>query len=467
VKQLWPLLLLSGCAGASLLERPAPALPPGYAVPAVPPQSGAGLAALVAADPAYKALLAAAEAGSPTLEVAAARVLQARAGLKAARAAGAPAIDASANVTRNRASLDQFNFDIPAGAFQRERTTLQPAIEARWELDLFGRLAAGRGAAAARLRAATADAAGTRLALENELARNLAAVRTIDARAGAAADAAASARQLDRLARVRAAAGLASGLDTATTAADVAAADAALAPIRAARAARVAALGRLAALPSGQVEALLQPPQSLAAADQWRIPDVPADLLRRRPDIEAAHARLAAADREVAAALAARFPALTLTGSLGWLTTTVAGLFTGDALAANAGATLAGPLLDFGRTAAEVARSRGAAAEAAGLYRDAVLGALAEVETALAEARGARAQAADLGRSADALARARQLAESQYRAGLTDARTVAEAARRLADARDRRLAADGDALDAALRLELATGGGLGEATAPR
>jgi outer membrane protein TolC len=57
------------------------------------------------------------------------------------------------------------------------------------------------------------------------------------------------------------------------------------------------------------------------------------------------------------------------------------------------------------------------------------------------------------------------LAESQYRGGLVDARTVSESARRLADARDRRITAAGLAIDAGLRLELAAGGPLVDAAA--
>lgn len=456
MKRLLHLLLLAGCATTAVPERAPPALPQGFAVPQTG-EAGPAVADRLAADPAWPRLVAAAEAGSPDLETAAARILQARAGVDAARAAGAPRIDAGVSVTQSRSSLAQFNL-APPGSIERDQTSLSPVIEAGWELDLFGRLKAGRAAAGARLDAATADAAATRLALEADLARNLVGIRTLDARRAAALEALAAARALDRLARVRVEAGLATGLDAATTAADVAAAEAALPPLAAARTARIAALSRLTARPPAEIASWLEPPAPLPTL--WALPDVPSDLLQRRPDIDAAWARLRAADQDTAAALAARYPRLTLTGSLGWLADTVGALFTGDAFTASAGVLLAGPLIDFGRTAAEVEARRGAAAEAAGLYRGAVLRALAEVETELAAARAARAQAADLGRSAQSLATALRLAEAQYRGGLTDARAAAEAQRRLADARDRQLVAEGAALDSALALQLAVGGRL-------
>lgn len=460
MRQLLPLLLLGGCATVTPAPAPETLVPAGHVPPVVAPTAGPGLRAALAADPALEPLLAAARDGSPDLETAAARVLQARAGLRAARAQLAPSVDATASVSRRRQSQEQFGPNAPPGLILPTLTFYEPSLVAGWEIDLFGRLSASRKAAAARLTAAGADAEAVRLTLETDIARGLVAVRSLDGRIAAATEAVAAARALDHLARVRAEAGLVTGLDAATTAADVAQAEAALPPLVAERTARIASLSRLTGLSVARVAETIGRDVPLPTAAQWSVPDIPSDLLKRRPDIQSAAAQLTAADADVAAALAARYPRLTLTGSLGWLSTTVANLFTGDALAATLGGTLSAPLLDFGRTAAEVDRSRAVVAEAAALYRASVLQALAEVETELAAARGAQAQATDLARTVEALRTARRLSETQYRGGLTDARAVSEAARRLAEAEDRRIAAEGQALDAALRLELASGGPL-------
>jgi NodT family efflux transporter outer membrane factor (OMF) lipoprotein len=464
VRQLVPLLLLAGCATVPPQPAPETLVPAGHAAPEVAPSAGPGLRAALAQDPALEPLLVAARAGSPDLETAAARVLQARAGLRAAGAQLAPSVDASVSATRRRQSQEQFGPNAPPGLILPTLSFYEPSLTVGWEIDLFGRLAASRKAAAARLSAAGADAEAVRLTLETDIARSVVAVRSLDGRIKAANEAVAAARSLDHLARVRAEAGLVTGLDPATTAADVAQAEAALPPLQADRTARIASLSRLTGLSTARVAEILGRDVSLPSASAWSLPDIPSGLLQRRPDIRSAQAQLHAADADVAAALAARYPRLTLTGSLGWLSTTIANLFTGDALAATLGGTLSAPLLDFGRTAAEVDRSRAVVAEAAGLYRGAVLQALAEVETELAAARAARAQAADLARTAAALETARRLSDSQYRGGLTDARAVSEAARRLADARDRQIAAEGQALEAALRLEQATGGPVVQAT---
>lgn len=466
MRQLILLLLLGGCATVAPTPAAETLVPAGHVAPVVAPTGGPGLRSVLVADPALEPLLAAARAGSPDLETAAARVLQARAGLRAARAQLAPTVDANGSVTRRRQSQEQFGPNAPPGLILPTLTFYEPGLVAGWEVDLFGRLSANRQAAAARLSAAGADAEGVRLTLETDIARGLVAVRSLDGRIAAATEAVSAARSLDHLARVRAEAGLVTGLDTATTAADVAQAEAALPPLVAERAARVASLSRLTGLSIARVAETLGRNVALPAPT-WALPDIPSDLLKRRPDIRSAAAQLNAADADVAAALAARYPRLTLTGSLGWLSTTVANLFTGDALAASVGGALSMPLLDFGRTAAEVDRSRAVVAEAAALYRAAVLQALAEVETELAAARGAEAQAAELARTVEALRTARRLSESQYRGGLTDARAVSEASRRLADAQDRQISAAGQAIDAALRLERASGGPLVERQSPQ
>jgi NodT family efflux transporter outer membrane factor (OMF) lipoprotein len=450
--------LLASCA-ASVPERALPGLPPGHALPEVmqADPADAPLAEKLSADPAFAPLVAAATAGSPDLEAAVSRIAEARAGRAAATAALAPRVDGAASVTRSRVSLDQFGFTLPPGQqFERDRTLFAPTIEIGWEADLFGRLSASRRAAALRLGAAEADAAAVRLALAAEVARGLVAIRALDARGAELSTAAAAARRVEALAAVRAEAGLASGLDLAAAASETAVAEAALAPPQAAREAEVAALMRLTGLPMAELLGILLPVQPLPRA--WAIPAVPSDALARRPDIAAAHARLLATDQDAAAALAARFPRITLTGSVGFLASAASGLFTADALAASLGGALAGPILDFGRAAAEVERARARSAVAVADYRGAVLGAIAEVEANLAATRAARRQAMALAESVARLERAMALVESQVAAGLSGADALADAERRLAQGRDSRLAAEAAALDAAIRLEAAVGG---------
>jgi outer membrane protein TolC len=185
---------------------------------------------------------------------------------------------------------------------------------------------------------------------------------------------------------------------------------------------------------------------------------VPSDLLLRRPDIVAALARLAAADQDTAAAIAARYPRLSITATLGLVATALGDIFSADAVAGSVGPGLAGPLLDFGRNRARVEETRGRAAEAAASYRAEVLGAFSEVETNLAAVDAGRRRILALQRQ---LAQAREtvvIARAQYRSGLTDYLGVLDAERSVNRAREQLVAAETELADTQLALFRAIGG---------
>jgi NodT family efflux transporter outer membrane factor (OMF) lipoprotein len=107
-----------------------------------------------------------------------------------------------------------------------------------------------------------------------------------------------------------------------------------------------------------------------------------ADLIRRRPDVRSAHYRVAAANKRVAAAIADRFPRVSLSVQAGTSTTRVRDLF--DNWLATLAANLTAPILDGGARAAEVDRSRAVASRQLHTYAQKILTAIKEVEDALA-----------------------------------------------------------------------------------
>lgn len=108
---------------------------------------------------------------------------------------------------------------------------------------------------------------------------------------------------------------------------------------------------------------------------------LPADLIKRRPDIRSAYYRVLAADRRVAAAIADRFPRISLTAQVNSSGEKVRDLF--DNWLASLAANLVGPVLDGGKRKAEVARTRAVASEKVHDYGQVILNALGEVEDAL------------------------------------------------------------------------------------
>ncbi len=112
---------------------------------------------------------------------------------------------------------------------------------------------------------------------------------------------------------------------------------------------------------------------------------IPTTLLRQRPDVRSAYRAVQAADRRTAAAIADRYPSISLSASFGTSGNRVGDLF--DNWVANLAGNLAQPLLDGGQREAEVDRTLAIASEAINSYGQSVLAALSEVETAMAQER--------------------------------------------------------------------------------
>ncbi|MGP1281710.1 MAG: TolC family protein, partial [Parasphingopyxis sp.] len=145
--------------------------------------------------------------------------------------------------------------------------------------------------------------------------------------------------------------------------------------------------------------------------------------------VVAAENRLAAADAEIAAAAAAQFPSFSISGVIGLISLAFGDLFTDDAVIASLGAAVSGPLLDFGRTAAEIDQREAEAAEAFADYRRRVFVALGDVERSLGSIAAADGRARALERQLVFDNDNVGLAAIRYRRGLSDFLTVIDAQR--------------------------------------
>ena len=453
-------LALAGCVAGPPPEvaTPQPVLPDGFLF--APEQSTATeLAELLPyGDPAFESLAAAALEGSPTLGEALARIDLARAGAARAGADRLPAIGANASIEGRRTNPAQFGDNLPDGlAFDTEQVAYAANLTARWDPDIFGRLRAQERAALARVDAADASARAVRNALLAEVAASTIDWRTLEARRIAIEDDIAAAEDLARLAGVREEAGIAPGFDRVRA---QGAADASRSRLAALESERARLLGRLVALTAlggGEVQAALQgadAPGALAPPPA----SLPSTLLANRPDVLAAAATLAAEDATLAATARRRFPTFDLSAVIGLLAFNPADLFDENSIVGSLAASVAGPLLDFGRIEAEI---DGAAAQkrvAFEAYRGAVFTALGDAEAAYGLVAAADREAQAAAQEAASLRRAAALAEVRQRAGLADFLTVLEA-RRAADASgEREAAAAGRAARARVILWQALGG---------
>ncbi len=464
-----PLLLLSILAGAGCTVGPEPRIPSPESldVPAHFQASSArpdtAVAVAVVAewwstfdDPVLSGLVEQALATNTNIDAAGARVRQARAALKGTRAGWWPTLDFGASASRL--------MGVGAEAQVPDRTTYGAGFDARYELDLFGGQRRAVQASTADLAAIEANLHSTQLTVAAEVALNYVDARLAQRQLAIARANLAAQDETLQIVQWRVQAGLVGALDL-EQARQLRAQTAATVPLR--EQALSSALNRLSVLTGsapGSVDALFEPvtpiPLAIAAAIS-----VPADMLRRRPDVTAAERSLLAETARIGAREADLYPSLGLSGSLSGNSSNW-----GDLTNASFGSLAAGltaPIFQGGRLRAAVEQQRAAAIQALAVYRDTVLVALEESENALVAISVTERRERELAVAEEAARNATALARSQYQAGIIDFANLLDAERSLLTTETSRAAAHADRAAATVQLYKALGGGWENAPSPR
>lgn len=405
-------------------------------------------------DPVLDGLVADALAANTDVRQATARVAQARAGLRGARAGRLPSTGISAGASYAR----QSQADIAPGA-DRDGMHYDGGLAVNYEVDLFGRVGRGVEAATANFESAQADADAVRVLVVAETTRAYADAASAAARLTVAED---IVRLLDAslaLTRRRRDAGVETGLAVAQLAT---LREQRAAAIPALQAERQAALFALATL-TGRTPAALPPiagERSIALSISEPLPvGDGAGLLARRPDIRAAERRLAADTARIGVATADLYPRVSLGGSVGASATSLGNLFSGGALGL-----LVGPLVDWAFPNTEAARARIDAAEAGAqgslaAFDGAVLTALQEAETALSTYARALDRRQALAAAQASAQRAVQITRARQREGIINPLELLEAERTMAETRAALAEQDQAVTRAQIDVFLALGGG--------
>lgn len=455
-------LLLAGCAGMAP-ERPArsaPPVPPVAFTHAPEPSAATGPAATAAStaefwrrfqDPRLDALVQQALAANADLRIAAARLAEARALDEGSQGLGRPTLDASAGAGRERSN----------GA---TASRLSVGLATQWELDLFGAAAAERRAAAAGARAGAAELRAAQVAVAAEVAGAYFQLRGVQAQLAVARQSLETQAAALKLVIARVEGGRGTALDgergrslVAGTAAQVPALDAA----QQALLLRLDVLsGRMPGSPDAAALKEATPLPALAPTALGTVGD-PAALLRRRPDVAAAEARLAAADASRDAARSRLWPQITLSGNLGLNAGRLADLGNAQAFVAGLGAQLAWSLIDNGQKQAAVKAGDARAEAAAAAFDRAVLVAIQETETALSAYSRAQRSSELLFEAAAAADRAAEIARARFEVGVSDFGAVLEAERERLAARDRLVQAQTAAATGLVQVYRALAGGWG------
>ncbi len=454
-------LALSGCATHAPYAPPEVPLPAVYRAGADSLDSAAALSRWWTAfeDPVLTALVEVALQDNLDLEAAAARLAAASASARRARAALLPSGSIGGSAGVERQSLEDPIARLSSQFPGFERTAEQYGLEAgmSWEVDLFGRLRAGRRGAQAEAASAAAGVAGARLTVAAEVANTYFTMRELERRIAVVEARIATLTALERLVQLRLARGVAARYEADQAEGERAGALAALPQLQAGRA---AALNRLDVLLGRAPGSAASPPPGGPPTVPAQVAlEAPASLLRRRPDLVAAERSIAAADARISEAIAAYYPRLTLGALIGVLSGDVSSLLGEDTLRLAGSAGFSGRLFDFGLVDAEVDRARAGTREAVALYRQAVFRAVAEVEDGMTALERRRAQARELEAAEAALRRARDASYRAYEAGAVSLIDALEAERRLQDVQENLASAQAEAARAAVASYRALGGG--------
>ncbi|WP_404477722.1 efflux transporter outer membrane subunit [Novosphingobium sp. BL-52-GroH] len=424
--------LLAGCNLAPKYERPA------GAIPATLPQGGVYPAAATDAvdvsrigwrdfflEPRLRQVIETGLANNRDLRVAAANVLQARAQLKVQRADLLPTVNAAgtATYTNNLTSTG-------GGTGSSQDISIYQATVglSAFELDLFGRVRNLSRAAQEQVFASEEAQRSTRISLIAEIATAWLTMASDQEQLRLSRKTLGAFEQTLRLTREQFRIGIGSELEVRQADTSYQGALSDIAALEASVAVDQNALNLLVGttVPQDQL------PAGLGADPATRdaLPgNVASDVLLRRPDVLQAEHLLIAENANIGAARAAFFPTISLTGTIGTLSTALSGLFKDGSYTYTGSPSASLPLFDFGRRSGNLEYAKASQQAAVATYEKTIQTAFREVADALAQRGKIGDQVRAQGSRAESAQVAARLSDARFRAGVDSFLTTLDAQR--------------------------------------
>lgn len=352
-----------------------------------------------------------------SIQIATARLAQARALLGAADANRAPQIGVSGGAVRQAEPL--------AGG--KGATLVTAGANLSYEVDLFGRLSRESQAANLDVKSREALLQSARLLAQADVAQAYFALRSLDVERDIVRDTITAYGNTLKLVERRFQAGDVAELDVARVRTELASTESEALALDARRATLEHAIAVLVGASASDF--------SIERQTAWRSalpvvpPGVPSTVLARRPDVSSAMSDLQAAQARVGAAKAAWFPNISLTAAGGFASPELSDVFKWSARTWSVGALLSLPIIDGGRRRSAVDAAQAQLDIGIASYRERVLVAFKEVEDELANLRLLSEQSGAQGRAIASATRATTLSESRYRNGLVSQLDLLDAQR--------------------------------------
>lgn len=443
-------VMLAGCAVSGAGEtEPALVLPQQWhqaALPSTGEQVRLAQWWLNFNDPTLDQLIQQALVANTDLATAQAQLRQARAARLQTSAALGPAVTVSAGKTR------QWSDTGSSGLYSAD-------FDASWEPDLFGALGKAEQASIADEKASAEALRDVQVSLIAELALNYVELRTTQQQLLLARATVQTQQQTYQLTRWQAQAGLVAQLDELQAKTELQSRQAELPSLENTAQQSRHRIDVLTGKAAGSGNWPAQTQETIPVASAAVSLGIPADLLRQRPDVRQAQRQVQAQLARLEQAQAARYPSLSLSGSLGVQASGFQQLTdAGDTLRSLI-ANLAMPVFDSGRISAAIEAEDAALQQSRLNYQSTVLLALEEVENALSSLHSSQQLQLHLAEAVDAAQQAEQLARYNYQAGLTGLATLLDSQRTLFSLQQQQLSATSDLATAQIQLFKALGGG--------
>ncbi len=381
--------------------------------------------------------------------VAAVRIARAQLGID--RAAYGPTFDASGNYLRQKTSDESVG--------RGENSIYSAGFDALWEIDIFGGTRRSVEAAIAGLGATQAGLASVQVSLTAETAKGYIELRTLQQRLRFANQNLETQQQTLDLLRSRFEAGLSNELSVQQARYNFQNTRAAIPGLEARREAVLNALAVLTGKMPGTLHEGLSPVKSIPVSTFKAVTGIPADTLRRRPDVRKAERELATQTAKIGVETATLYPKFSLVGSIGVESLSASTLFDSGNGFYSFGPSISWPVFHMGSIRKKIKVQEAVQEQALTAYENSVLRAVQETRDALIAYAKEQQRYQALSEAVEAARLASDLAKEQYINGLTNFDAVLDAQRSQLIFQDQLVLSRGAVTQNLIRLYKALGGG--------
>jgi len=417
-------------------------------------------------DPVLDSLIEKAYQQNLTLQIAGLRIMEARAQLGVAAGFQYPQVqEAAGSATANQISdnapnargIDKFFYNYDIG------------FDAAWELDFWGRFRRGVESAEANLLSSVAVYEDVLVTLTAEVARSYVFIRTFEEQIRIARENVKIQKRSLEIAEARFEGGLVTELDVQQARSLLRSTEASIPRFETSLRQARNALSVLLGMPPSELTDAMVGTGNIPMAPPEVIVGIPAELLRRRPDVRSAELQAAAQSALIGVAKADLYPRFSLIGSIGLQSSEQGGflsnnahfgdLFDSDSITYFVGPSVQWPILNYGRITNRVRVQDARFEQLVVNYQNTVLNAYREVEDAMVGFLNSKEEVIYLSDSVKASKRSVDLSLIQYREGVADYQRVLDTQRFLTSEEDRLTVISGDVIVNLISMYKALGGG--------